>query len=258
MVTLFDRKAKTAPSHYPRILFHSVRFFQLISSVVVGAIMSYFIWHLTHDHWSTPWTFIWLASASLFSIAALLTTMVLHCCIGLNPRLNIAINGFLLILWALSWSLLTWYMSGTLAHECDAAHWHEEIGMMVCRIYKALFTFTLLGLVSTATALGLDLYVRRLQSQRGIYQLHDLAANRKRPEATRGPFTDDEGSYAHSGLDEPRQSEAWDAPRPSMGPYAEQRDVADKAMHQQGYSVPENQFDYDTGYHGGHEERAFS
>lgn len=87
-----------------------------------------------------------LSAASLFSIVALLVTIVLHCCFGLNPRFNLAINGFLLVIWAISWSLLTWFMSGTLANMCDVQHWHEDVGIMVCRIYKALFTFTLLGL----------------------------------------------------------------------------------------------------------------
>jgi hypothetical protein len=36
-------------------------------------------------------------------------------------------------------------MSGTLANLCDVEHWNEEVGIMVCRIYKALFAFSLLG-----------------------------------------------------------------------------------------------------------------
>lgn len=129
--------------------------------------MSYFIYQLIHDRWDTPWTFIWvclklswksgalrtnaddgtqLTTASLFSIAALLVTIILHCCVGLTSRLNLAVNGFLLVLWAVSWSLLTWFMSPTLANMCDVEHWHEDTGIMICRIYKALFAFTLLGL----------------------------------------------------------------------------------------------------------------
>ncbi|KAK1808602.1 hypothetical protein LTR12_017050 [Friedmanniomyces endolithicus] len=250
-----------APSHYPRLVFHGLRTFQLVSSVIVGGIMSFFIWHLTHDHWSTPWTFIWLTSASLFSIAALFFTIILHCFIGLNPRLNIALNGFLAILWTLSWSLLTYYMSGTLANVCDKAHWHEDTGIMVCRIYKALFTFTLLGFVSTLAALGLDIYVRRQQTRRGVYRLHDLDT-KARPEATRGPFTDEvearqgDGNYAHGGLqqDDSRESLAWEELRPSIGPYAEQGDK--QRMQKGGYAMPEAQFEYDTQYRGGHEERA--
>ena len=60
MFNPFDRSAKTAPSHYPRLPFHAIRSIQLLSSIVVGGIMCYFIWHLTHDHWATPWTFIWV------------------------------------------------------------------------------------------------------------------------------------------------------------------------------------------------------
>lgn len=76
---------------------------------------------------------------------------------------------------------------------------------------------------------------------RGVYRLHDLDA--KRPEATRGPYTENAQAYGHGAFDEPRESEAWEAPRPSMGPYSEQ---SEKQIHQQGYSVPHNQFEYDN------------
>ncbi|KAK3111975.1 hypothetical protein LTR53_012226 [Teratosphaeriaceae sp. CCFEE 6253] len=262
MYNPFDRKAKTAPSHYPRLVFHGLRTFQLLASVIVGGIMSFFIWHLTHDHWSTPWTFLWLTAASLFSIASLLFTILLHCFIGLNPRLNIALNACLVLIWGISWSLLTYYMSGTLANVCDVAHWHEATGIMVCRIYKALFTFTLVGLVSTLAALGLDIYVRRQQTSRGIYKLHDLdhhhPDSKSRPDATRGPFTDEAGpQYAHGGLGESRDSLAWEEPRASIGPYSESAEMGGTGQGRgQGYAVPEDQFGgYDTQYKGGHDDR---
>lgn len=85
-------------------------------------------------------------AASLFSIAALAVTIVMHFFFGLNPRFNLAVNGVQAVLWTVSWSLLTWFMSGTLAHVCDVEHWKEDVGIMVCRTYKALFTFTLIGL----------------------------------------------------------------------------------------------------------------
>ncbi|RMY98152.1 hypothetical protein D0860_08558 [Hortaea werneckii] len=260
MLNPFDRSAKTAPSHYPRLPFHAIRCVQLLSSIVVGGIMCYFIWHLTHDHWATPWTFIWLTAASLFSIAALSFTILLHCCIGLNPRVNILVNGFLTLLWGLSWCLLTWYMSDTLRNMCDVQHWHEDIGVMVCRIYKALFTFTLFGLLSTIAAFALDIYVRRQQTRRGIYRLHDLDA-KQRPEAAprglSGAATDSNAGYGHGGLAEPRESEAWEEPRPSMGPYDSVHVDESGFAQRGGYGLPAAQFEYDTGYHGGHAERAY-
>jgi len=51
-------RAKTAPTHYPRIPFHGLRTAQLLSSAIVGSIMLYFLYNLRHDHWPLPWTFI--------------------------------------------------------------------------------------------------------------------------------------------------------------------------------------------------------
>ncbi|KAI9691054.1 MAG: hypothetical protein M1822_008674 [Bathelium mastoideum] len=79
------------------------------------------------------------------------------------------INGVLAVLWLVGFSLLSWWMSGTLTHVCNVANWHEDAGVMVCRIYKSLFTFALLGLVSTLLAFSLDLYVRQRATRRGIY-----------------------------------------------------------------------------------------
>lgn len=56
------------------------------------------------------------------------------------------VNSLLCLLWGLSWALLAWYMSGTLANKCDISHWNEDVGVMVCKIYKALFAFTLVAL----------------------------------------------------------------------------------------------------------------
>ncbi|EME88268.1 uncharacterized protein MYCFIDRAFT_62733 [Pseudocercospora fijiensis CIRAD86] len=206
MFNPFVRRAKTAPSSYPRVVFHAIRTAQLLSSLVEG--------RMRVDTLNGYSQLEQLTSASLFSIAALAFTILLHCFSGLNPRLNLAINAFLLILWTLSWCLLTWYMSGTLSNMCDIDHWNEDIGIMVCRIYKTLFTFTLTG-----------------------FCIHPRYPDDKRPVATRGPFTDD----GHQGS-LPRESEAWEAPRPSLGPYSERGHGE--------YTVPDQQFEYDTGYHG--------
>lgn len=104
--------------------------------------------------------------------------------------------------------------------------------------------------VSTIAAFILDIYVFRQQTRRGVYRLHDLDS-KQRPQATRGPFTDDV-NYGASGINEPMESEAWEAPRVSMGPYTE-----DARRQQQGYAVPDNQFEYDTGYHGHGSQRTY-
>lgn len=95
--------------------------------------------------------------------------------------------------------------------------------------------------VSTIAALGLDIYVRRQQTRRGIYRLQDMDGK-----AGEGTFPAETGN-------ERRESKVWDAPRLSMDPYGE---PSESSVQLQGYSVPENQFDYDTGYGGHQPERA--
>lgn len=53
-------RTRTAPTGYEkvRLLFHAIRTAQLLSSIIVGSILIYFIWWLAHDHYSAPWTFI--------------------------------------------------------------------------------------------------------------------------------------------------------------------------------------------------------
>ena len=107
--------------------------------------------------------------------------------------------------------------------------------------------------VSTLAALGLDIYVRRKQTSRGIYRLQELDS-KKRPEATRGPSTDATQVYGASGLAGSKFSEIWEEPRLSTGPYSEQ---SDRLIREGGYSQPEEFGSYDTGYHGGHAQRVF-
>jgi hypothetical protein len=87
-----------------------------------------------------------LLGVALFTIMTQTVTIVFYFCRALNPTVNLAINALLSIFWATGFGLLAWAMSGTLVHRCDAANWGNDAGIMVCRLYKALFTFSLTGL----------------------------------------------------------------------------------------------------------------
>ncbi|KAF2396960.1 hypothetical protein EJ06DRAFT_499539 [Trichodelitschia bisporula] len=228
-MTLRSKKTKVAPSSYPRLPFHALRTAQLLSALVVGGIMSFFIWHLTHDHWPTPWTFIVLMSVSLLTVAVLTTTIILHCCFGLNPRLNLAFNLTLFVLWALGFSLLSWWASGTLRDACAAPRWNDDVGVMVCRIYKALFAFTIVGFVSTSLAFLLDIYVFKRATRLGKYNaMHDP----------------DNKPAAHT----PVMMAPLNASHQGLAGYNAQQGVG---RAHSGYAVPEEQFGYDTTYRGG-------
>jgi hypothetical protein len=50
-------KVRVQVAKYPRLPFHSIHFAQLLSAIVVTAILSYFVWQLSHDSFYVPWTY---------------------------------------------------------------------------------------------------------------------------------------------------------------------------------------------------------
>lgn len=87
-------------------------------------------------------------------------------------------------------------------------------------------------------------------------RLGDLGRDSKRSPAVAGPYTDmdQHGTPNHDEEDgfPTRHSEAFEVPQ--KGYFAA---PLEKNAPGQGYAVPDGQFEYDTGYHGGHAERVF-
>jgi len=227
------RRTRTAPSPYPRLAFHGIRCAQLLASLVVMAVMWYFLWNLIHEDFETPRTFWTLLAASLATMITLAGTLLIYLLFGLSPFVSLCVNGLLLALWAPSFAFLWYWTRKTLSDVCSAKTWQDETGIMICRIYKALFAFSALGLVSTLLALALDVFVFRRTISRGKYKQMDA----EKPH----------GNAA--ALDAPGYSDA----RGSIGETEEQYVTPQtQRPDQSGYEVPEEQFNYDTSYHGGH------
>jgi len=84
-------------------------------------------------------------------------------------------------------------------------------------------------------------------------RLDNLETKRRAP-AVNGPYTDNDANDEQDLDSSPsRHSEAFEIPTREYG----QQPDADVMMQGKGYAVPEGQFEYDTGYHGGHAERVF-
>lgn len=75
-----------------------------------------------------------------------MVTSIRHHLRMLSPTVNLVFNGISLILWALGFALLIWNVRSTLGNRCTRATWYSEGGIMICRLYKALATFTTTGL----------------------------------------------------------------------------------------------------------------
>jgi len=253
---MFGSKTKTQPSHYPLLPFHLIRIASLLSSLVVSAIMIYFCYHLKHDGFKIPWTFLVLMAVSFLTLAMLALTSILHCCHVLSPRLSLFLNVPLLVLWALSFSLLGWNMSGTLGHVCNTSNWGTDAGIMICRIYKALFSFTVTGFVSALAAVWLDVKVRRTQVRRGVYNQMGDPRLSSRGDIKMGGLG---GLVNHAApIDgqtvgiEPYRNEGHEAAQQERFYNPEARWKNQKTMRAEdfGYAAPAEQTTYDAGSYG--------
>jgi len=230
------KRAKTAPSPYPKLAFHGIRIGQALASLVVSAIMFYFIWHLKDEDYAAPKTFWTLLAASLLTLICLIGSAVVYACFGLAPLVSLIVNAVLFIMWCPGFGFLWYYSRGTLSHVCNRLNWVGPTGIMVCRIYKALFAFSMLGFATTLAALLLDIVIWRKTTSRGKYkQMLD-------PHKPQGIAPGD-APYTAPHYSDSRNSI-------SLAGYTQgQQPRGDR----EGYEVPEEQFQYDTAYHGGHE-----
>ncbi|KAJ5983992.1 hypothetical protein N7481_006091 [Penicillium waksmanii] len=164
------------PSIYPALTFNIIRAAALLASIVVGLILAVFIYHLHADGYKLPFAFLILLITAVFSLLNVLFTTVINCSCGLSPKLSIILNIILLLLWLLSLALLSYSMSGTILTKCTTADWANSTGISVCRSYKALFSFTVIGTAAYIASITLDVIVRRRVNRLGVYNPMESAA----------------------------------------------------------------------------------
>ncbi|KZM24166.1 uncharacterized protein EKO05_0010844 [Ascochyta rabiei] len=227
-------KTRIKPTPYPFLPFHMLRTAQLASSLTVLSITTYFARELHRTNYALPWTFILLLTISILTLLALTFTIILHIQHGLSPRLNLALNAALALVWTLSFALLAWWSSTTLTHACALETWESETGVAVCRMYKALFSMALLGMLASWGALGVDVFVQKGSARRGLFMSLGTVQG-KRGAVGSGKWDEDD---VDGGI--------WD-----MNPHAAALRDAGRERGGDGYALPEEQFGYaDTAYAG--------
>ena len=273
---VFQLARQSKSTRYPRVPFYATRMFQLLSSVVVAGVASFFVFvrsytfhlaplvpllttlcqNINQEKLAVPWPLIFVSShfhnkpgreeslaqlidnqlmaASIGSLVALVLTVLGYCVTSLNPRQSIVNDSILTLLWAASLGVLIYYTIRVLSSACPS--WHYTNGILVCDLYKVIFSFTVSGLwvtvgskihcqclltyvpsVFTLAALSLDIYVLRRdrkQEARGSYRLQRLDNNRVRSRsATRELLKEGDLGYGGGGLAGTRSragSEVWE------------------------------------------------
>ncbi|RMZ82065.1 hypothetical protein DV737_g2201, partial [Chaetothyriales sp. CBS 132003] len=154
----------STPSPYPPVSFHSIRALSFISSIIVSGIVGWFWYQLRHDDFKIPWTFLLILAASGLTGVSLILTTVIYTCACLSPLFNLVLNVPLSIFWITGFSLLTWNTVGALSHSCSTSNWGDSDGVMICRRYKASYSFIVLGVLSSVAMIIVDVRARVKQN----------------------------------------------------------------------------------------------
>ncbi|KAL4922274.1 hypothetical protein BDW62DRAFT_172172, partial [Aspergillus aurantiobrunneus] len=193
------------PSEYPAPPFHIIRFTLFVSSLVVAIILAVFAYNLHNAGQNFPWAFLVLIIAAFLSLVNLILTTILHCCYGLSPRFSLVTNVIVFVVWAVAFILFAWAVSHTILTTCNATYWGTSTGISVCRSFKALFTFAIIGAVALVASIVLDVITRRRETRLGKYD----------PMALEGHSLAEYKSGGHN-----RDNSAFSAslPHPNTGP----------------------------------------
>lgn len=103
-------------------------------------------------------------------------------------------------------------------------------------------------------AVALDIHISRMNTLRGQHFRLNLRGDRKASDIPmNGPYADiNSQSNSHDNLTHSLES----LPHLATGD-AFEVPTSGSQKTRAGYTIPESQFDYETGYHGGHAERVF-
>ncbi|KAH8705025.1 hypothetical protein BGW36DRAFT_421602 [Talaromyces proteolyticus] len=148
-------------SSYSAGSFYFTRISLSISTLIVTGILVYFAVHLHSDGYKLPYALLILLITCFLTLLNLAFTGILFCRNSLHPVVSMIFNIIIFLLWALSLGVLGYSMKGTLATTCDASNWGTSTGIMVCRLYKTLFSFIVISLVVTFFHIILDIIARR-------------------------------------------------------------------------------------------------
>ncbi|KAH6612364.1 hypothetical protein C7974DRAFT_405434 [Boeremia exigua] len=119
---------------YSSVWFHGFRFVQFLASTMVAGVMFLFIHHLQDTNITIPWMFFLvslpilrsnsasdiykLQAAALTTFSWIILSSLLHYYYRLSPFCNIIVNGFMVCIWTVAFTLLVRRMDGY-------SHWPE-------------------------------------------------------------------------------------------------------------------------------------
>jgi len=154
---------RSNPDAWPSAGYYLVRFIEFLTSIGIIGTLAYFIYALLKAKFGVPYEFIILIIAAIFSLFNIVTSGVAKCCGALNPKLALPFDVLVLAGYAVAFGLLNRAMDGLVFRSCTTGSWGaiNGNGVYVCRLYKAVWAFTITALAMYLFSVLIDVIVIR-------------------------------------------------------------------------------------------------
>lgn len=117
-------------------------------------------------------------AGSLLAFLHLVISYIFYARGRLSPLFNMVVSVPILLWYTIGSVLLVWNMYGTLSHSCSKTNWANDDGMFVCRVYKAFFSFVVMGWLCQIALIVVDVRAKRVQSALGRYNKMDETSSK--------------------------------------------------------------------------------
>lgn len=88
-----------------------------------------------------------------------------------SAKQNLYLHAVVLLFWIAAFALLSYRLGNmVLGHACTLALWQTEMGLMVCRMYKAMYSFATICLLTSMAHVALDWVVMKETKSSGAYR----------------------------------------------------------------------------------------
>ncbi|KIW14496.1 hypothetical protein PV08_07280 [Exophiala spinifera] len=171
LITQVADKDRQRASLYPYPVTPILGAANFISGAVVVGILAYFVHYLRMDNMSAPSELIFVLVVACISLLDQILAIFRHSVFQISARINLVVHLVILSLWCAAFGVLTWRLNKmVLSHTCSIKVWETSMGVMVCRLYKAMYSFSAISFGLAAGLVILDYTVLREDAVAGIYR----------------------------------------------------------------------------------------
>lgn len=141
----------------------------LLSSIIIAGILGFFVDALRREYMPVPWPILLVMSTSCLNVTALVAVAFIRCCFPSSSLLLLIFHIPIAALWIVTLALLGDELGDHLITSCPSSNTFGHDLSLVCRLFKALFSFTIFSTTCSIYLVVSDVLSWKRMKKNGKY-----------------------------------------------------------------------------------------